>query len=129
LVRGSEPAAERVFYGDAMRWRARGMTLRSMLGILFRPCDIIVQAHERRFDMNQVLEAFLTDLDRKKNKGKQVYVELLVLSNILSGNLVEISSDLETITLSDLHRNDKYLNITLTILTENIFGWNAKVSD
>jgi len=79
--------------------------------------------------MNKVLEAFLQDLDRNQNDGKQVYVELLVHSNILSGKLVGISNDLETITLSDLHRNDKYLNITLTILSDNILGWHAKLND
>jgi hypothetical protein len=79
--------------------------------------------------MNKALEAFLEDLAGKMKDGKQVYVELLVFSNILSGKLVDISSDLETITLSDLHRNDKYLNTSLTILTTNILGWHAKMND
>jgi hypothetical protein len=79
--------------------------------------------------MNQALNAFLKDLYSNKKKAKQIYVELLVQSNIISGNLVDISNDLETITLSDIHRNDKYLNTTLTILTANILGWNAKISD
>jgi hypothetical protein len=79
--------------------------------------------------MNKSLEAFLEDLAGKMKDGKQVYVELLVFSNILSGKLVDISSDLETITLSDLHRNDKYLNTSLTILTTNILGWHAKMND
>jgi hypothetical protein len=79
--------------------------------------------------MNKALEAFLTGLYNKKKNGKQIYVELLVLSNIISGKLVDISNDFGTITLSDLHRNDKYLNITLTILSDNILGWNAKISD
>jgi hypothetical protein len=79
--------------------------------------------------MNKVLEAFLKDLYNQKKNGKQIYVELLVLSNLISGKLVDISNDFGTITLSDLHRNDKYLNITLTILSDNILGWNAKMSD
>lgn len=79
--------------------------------------------------MNKALNAFFKDLDSKKNDGKQIYVELLVLSNIISGKLVDISNEFETITLSDLHRNDKYLNITLTILSDNILGWNAKIID
>lgn len=79
--------------------------------------------------MNKVLEAFLKDLYNKKNNGKQIYVEVLVLSNLFSGKLVDISNDFETITLSDIHRNDKYLNTTLTILTANILGWHAKMSD
>ena len=79
--------------------------------------------------MHQALDAFLKDLESNKKKGKQIYVELLVQSNIISGNLVDISNDFETITVSDIHRNDKYLNTTLTILSANILGWNAKISD
>lgn len=79
--------------------------------------------------MNIALDAFLKELYTEKKNGKQIYVEILVLSNIISGKLVGISDDHETMTLSDIHRNDKYLNITLTILTENILGWHAKISD
>lgn len=79
--------------------------------------------------MNKALLAFLKELSTEKNGGKQVYVEVLILSNIISGSLVGISEDLETITLSDIHRNDKYLNTTLTILSENILGWHAKMGD
>lgn len=79
--------------------------------------------------MNKALSAFLEETSTGMKKGKQIYLELLVLSNIISGNLVEISNDLETITLSDIHRNDKYLNTTLTILSEHILGWHAKVRD
>jgi hypothetical protein len=79
--------------------------------------------------MHQALDAFLKDLYSNKKKGKHIHVELLVQSNIISGNLVGISNDFETITVSDIHRNDKYLNTTLTILTANVLGWNAKISD
>lgn len=79
--------------------------------------------------MHKALDTFLKDLYGEKNKGKQIYIEVLVQSNIISGKLVEISNDFETITLSDIHRNDKYLNTTLTILTANILGWNAKIND
>jgi hypothetical protein len=89
----------------------------------------MMRANERRLGMNKALEAFLKDLYSEKKNGKQIYVELLVLSNIISGKLIDISNDFGTITLSDLHRNDKYLNITLTILSDNILGWNAKIND
>ena len=62
--------------------------------------------------LKKALNAFLKDVYTEKKNGKQVYVEVLVYSNIISGNLVDISNDLETITLSDIHRNDKYLNTT-----------------
>lgn len=79
--------------------------------------------------MHKALDAFLKDVNSEKNKGKQIYVEVLVQSNIISGKLVDISNDFETITLSDIHRNDKYLNTNLTILSANILGWNAKIND
>ncbi len=79
--------------------------------------------------MNQALSAFLKDRYTEMKNGKHIYMEVLVQSNIISGNLADISTDLETITLTDIHRNDKYLNTTLTILSENILGWHAKVSE
>lgn len=79
--------------------------------------------------MHKALDTFLKGLFSEKNKGKQIYVEVLVQSSIISGKLVDISNDFETITLSDIHRNDKYLNTTITILAANILGWNAKIND
>jgi hypothetical protein len=79
--------------------------------------------------MNEKLKTFLQDLQNKK--GQDIFVTLLFQSSILEGKFVELSNDLETITLSGIYRNNTFIqrSATITILSEHVIGWDATVKE
>ena len=78
--------------------------------------------------MNNNLNKFLSNLFSQKNE-KDIYVTFFLQSNIIQGNLVNISPDYSIVEIKNIVQNGKYSESIMEFASENFVGWGAKITE
>lgn len=78
--------------------------------------------------MNKDLKTFLENL-YKQMKEKDIYVTFFLQSNIIQGNLANISPDYSIVEIKNIVQNGRYSESTMEFVSENFIGWGAKITE
>lgn len=79
--------------------------------------------------MSDNIEKFISELKSMKSEGKEVGINIMIDSNIISGKLVDISSTPPFVILTDISQNGRTfgLGINMTFALNNVRGWGYKI--